>query len=154
MGKPVKAVAVVLLTAMLAPLPGAAASESEAAKKITLVVAAQIEDVPEDRHLWAAGLSASRLKGNLEVLEGGLAAALKHSRANPGKVARIVEVMVDAYSWREEVRITCYNATGRSLWKEKAVANMGGSEESLARKMVDRALAKAEKRPACLGQKS
>lgn len=56
---------------------------------------------------------------------------------------------MDVYSWREEVRITCFEPTGREIWKEKAIVNSGGSEEALARKMLERALRKAEKRPVC-----
>ncbi len=63
----------------------------------------------------------------------------------------IVEVMIDVFSYAEEVRITCMDAAGREIWKEKARANMGGSEEALARKMLERALGKTEKRPACGG---
>jgi hypothetical protein len=118
-------------------------------EKKVLFVAAKIEDQAADRYLWAAEMAALRMKGKTEVLPGGLVAALQYSREKPGEVAGIVEIMVDVYSWREEVRITCFDNKGKSLWKEKAVVNTGGSEESLARRMVERAIKKAEDRPAC-----
>ena len=94
-------------------------------------------------------LPAFVVKGKPEVVEGGLAGALRHVRENPNSARGIVEVLIDVHSWNEEVRITCYDTAGRELWKEKVRANMGGGEESLARKMLERALKKAEKRPAC-----
>lgn len=114
-----------------------------------LVVATEIEDLAKDHYQWAAEMVAGRLKGKTTVLSGGLAGALRQARENPGTVRGIVEVMIDVYSWREEVRITCLDPAGRELWKEKAVFNTGGNEEALARKMLEKALKKAEKRPAC-----
>jgi hypothetical protein len=124
-------------------------SQAQASEKLVLVVTAKVEDLDDNHYLWGAELAAARLKGNTKVLEGGLAGALRFSRENPGAVRGIVEIMIDVYSYAEEVRITCMDAAGRQVWKEKARANMGGSEESLARKMLERALAKAEKRTAC-----
>lgn len=97
----------------------------------------------------AAEMAAARLKGKTTVVPGGLAGALRHSRENPGTAMGIVEVMIDVHSWREEVRITCFDPAGREIWKDKAIVNAGGNEESLARKMLERALKKAEKRPIC-----
>lgn len=114
-----------------------------------LVVAAKVDDLAEDHYQWAAEMAAARLKGKTTVLSGGLAGALRHARENPGTASGIVEVMIDVYSWREEVRITCFDSAGREVWKEKTLVNAGGSEEALARKMLERALKKAEKRPAC-----
>lgn len=114
-----------------------------------LVVATEIEDLTKDHYQWAAEMVAARLKGKTTVISGGLAGALRQARENPGTVRGIVEVMIDVYSWREEVRITCLDPAGRELWKEKAVFNTGGNEQALARKMLEKALKKAEKRPAC-----
>lgn len=119
------------------------------AERQVLVVAGKVDDLAEDHYQWAAEMTAARLKGKSTVLSGGLAGALRHVRENPGTAMGIVEVMIDVYSWDEEVRITCFDSTGREIWKEKAVVNAGGSEEALARKMLERALKKAEKRPAC-----
>lgn len=124
-------------------------SAPAATKQVVVYVAAKVKDLDEDHYLWAAELAAARLKGEAEVLEGGLAGALRYSRENKGSVQGIVEVMIDVFSYAEEVRITCLDAAGRELWKEKARANMGGSEEALARKMLERALDKAQKRPGC-----
>lgn len=143
---------VVALLAALAALTlpgGAPAVEGEGNAPVILVVASKAKDLPPDHYLWAAELTASRIKGNTQVLEGDFAAALKHARENKGAVAGIVEIIVDVYAWDEEVRITCYDPAGRQLWKEKVSVNAGGSEEALARKMVERAIVKAEKRPAC-----
>lgn len=114
-----------------------------------LVVAAKVNDLAEDYYQWAAEMAAARLKGNTTVVPGGLAGALRHAREKPGSTLGIVEVMIDVHSWREEVRITCFDPAGREIWKEKAIVNAGGNEEALARKMLERALKKAEKRPAC-----
>lgn len=122
---------------------------TETGDRQVLVVAAKVADLAEDHYQWAAEMAAARLKGKTTVVSGGLAGALRHSRENPGSAMGIVEVMIDVYSWREEVRITCFDPTGREIWKEKAIVNNGGSEEALARKMLERALKKAEKRPAC-----
>lgn len=65
----------------------------------------------------------------------------------------IIEVIIDVYSFKEEVRISCFDPAGRELWKEKAKANMGGNEEALARKMFERALQKAEKHTTACGIK-
>lgn len=119
------------------------------AERQVLVVAAKVDDLAEDHYQWAAEMTAARLKGKSTVLSGGLAGALRHVRENPGTAMGIVEVMIDVHSWDEEVRITCFDSAGREIWKEKAVVNAGGSEEALARKMLERALKKAEKRPAC-----
>jgi hypothetical protein len=120
-----------------------------AAEKLVLVVAAQAHELPENHYLWAAEMAASRLKGKTSVLEGGLNAALRRSRENPGTTQGIIEVIIDVYSYKEEVRISCFDPAGRELWKEKAKANMGGNEEALARKMFERAIQKAEKHTAC-----
>jgi hypothetical protein len=140
-----------VLTNSMLPNTGAA-TESEKDEPVILVVASKVEDLPDDHYRWAAEMTASRLKGNTDVLSGDFAAALKYSRENKGRVAGIVEIIVDVYSFDEDVRITCYDASGRRIWKEKVSVNMGGSEEALARKMVERAIAKAEKRPACVGR--
>lgn len=135
------------------PLYLAAQTEPTAATATSdrqvLVVAAKINDLAEDHYQWAAEMTAARLKGKTTVISGGLAGGLRHARENPGAAMGIVEVMIDVYSWREEVRITCFDPAGREIWKEKAIVNSGGSEEALARKMLERALKKAEKRPAC-----
>ena len=132
--------------------PGLADDTPPANEKKVLFVAAKIDKLEADHYLWAAEMAALRLKGPGKVLPGGLEAALKVALEHPESVRGIVEIMVDVYSWREEVRITCFNAKGKSLWKEKAVMNTGGSEESLARRMVERAIKKAEDRPACGSQ--
>ncbi len=130
-------------------VPTFAEAPAQTADKLVIVVAAKIKDLDEDHYLWGAELAAARLKGNLKVIEGGLAGGLRYTRENPGTVRGIVEVMIDVYSFAEEVRITCMDASGREIWKVKAKANGGGSEEALARKMLERALNKAEKRPVC-----
>lgn len=134
-------------------IPGAAqppeAAPSPAPEKVVLVVTAKVKDLEDNHYLWGAELAAARLKGATKVIEGGLAGALRYSRENPGSVRGIVEVMIDVYSYAEEVRITCTDPAGREIWKEKARANMGGNEEALARKMLERTLDKAEKRAAC-----
>jgi hypothetical protein len=140
-----------LVVAMLvAPERSAWANAKPPAREV-LVVAAAVEDRPEAQYLWAAEMAASRLKGSTRVLPGGLAEALRYARENPGAVQGIIEVMIDVYSWKEEVRISCLDPAGRTVWKEKAVMNNGGSEEALARKMFERALKKAERRGACQG---
>ena len=126
---------------------GAAAARP--AEKTVLVVAAKIENLEADHYLWAAEMTAGRLKGPSKVVEGGLVSALRYSRENPGTVRGIVEVVIDVYSYAEEVRITCLDPAGRPLWKEKVRANMGGSEEALARKMLERALGKMESHASC-----
>lgn len=125
------------------------ATPTATGERQVLVVAAKVNDLAEDHYQWAAEMAAARLKGKTTVISGGLAGALRHARENPDTAAGIVEVMIDVYSWREEVRITCFDRAGREVWKEKAIVNSGGSEEALARKMLERALKKAEKRPAC-----
>jgi hypothetical protein len=128
-------------------------AESPASKDpVVLVFAADVEDVPDGHYEWAAEMVAARLKGNLETFDGDFGQALRFARENPGKVSGIVEIIVDVYTLREEVRITCSSTTGKELWKDKAVVNMGGGEETLARKMVERAIKKAERRPACGGK--
>lgn len=147
---PYRFAAAMLAVCFVPPL--AAQSEAPAAppaEKQVVVVAAKVPDLAEDHYLWAAEMAAARLQGKPTVLEGGLAGGLRHARENPGTVRGIVEIMIDVHSWDEEVRITCYDTSGREVWKDKAKVNMGGSEEALARKMLDRALKKAEKRPAC-----
>lgn len=112
----------------------------------TVVVAAQAKDLDEDHYLWAAEMVAARLDGEFEVLSGGLAAGLRYSRENPGQIQGILEVMIDVHTAFEEVRITCYDSTGREQWKRKTELNLGGSEERMARNMLDRVIKKVEKR--------
>lgn len=135
-----------LVSLLAAQLPTASPPASDLQ---VLVVAAEIEDLAKDHYQWAAEMVAARVKGKTTVISGGLAGALHQARENPGTVRGIVEVMIDVFSWREEVRITCFDPAGREIWKEKAVFNTGGNEEALARKMLERTLKKAEKRPAC-----
>lgn len=115
-----------------------------------LVVVAKSKDLDANHYLWTAEMAAGRLPGaNLEVLEGGLAAALKEARQNPGTVRGIVEIVVNVYAWDEDVTITCFDSGGKRLWKKKSSVNTGGSEEDLARKLFERSLEKAEKMPPC-----
>lgn len=118
-------------------------------ERVVLVVAAKIKDLDADHYQWAAELAAARLKGSTKVVDGGLAGGIRFAKENPDVVRGIVEVMIDVYSFAEEVRITCMDPSGREIWKEKSRFNNGGSEEALARKMLERALDKAEKRPVC-----
>ena len=143
--------ATVAALATLVPAAPATAEEATQDKPVILVVPGGVKDHPAAEYQWAAEMTAARIKGNTQTLEGDLGAALKYARENKGKVAGIVEILVDVYSWDEEVRITCYDPVGRKRWKDKVSLNMGGSEEALARKMVERAIVKAEKRPACAG---
>ena len=95
-------------------------------------------------------VAAGRLPGgNNQVLEGGLAAAIKEAREKPGTVRGIIEIVLNVYSWDEDVRMTCYDPSGRQLWKKKSSVNAGGSEEELARKLFERTLQKVEKMPPC-----
>lgn len=115
-----------------------------------LVVVAQAKDLDANHYLWAAEVAAARLPGkNYQVLEGGLVAALREAREKPGTVRGIVEIVVNVYAWDEDVRITCFDTSGREIWKKKSSVNAGGSEEDLARKLFERTLEKAEKMAPC-----
>jgi hypothetical protein len=138
----------ILLVASSAPALGQPV-ETPAAEPKVVVVAAKVKDLDADHYLWGAELVAARIKGPTTVIAGGLAAALKQVREAPGTVRGIVEVLIDVHSWDEEVRISCFDTSGHELWKDKARVNMGGSEEALARTMLERAIQKAEKRPVC-----
>lgn len=127
----------------------ALAAENTDDEPAILVVASKIKDLPDDHYRWAAEMAASRLKGPTKVLPGDFATALRYAREHKGQVLGIVEIIVDVYTFDEEVRITCFDPTGKRIWKESVSVNMGGSEEALARKMVERALNKSEDRPAC-----
>jgi hypothetical protein len=91
------------------------AAAVDSSEKTVLVVAAKIEDLEADHYLWAAEMTAARLKGPSKVLEGGLVSALRYSRENAGTVRGIVEVVTDVYSYAEEVRITCLDPVDRHL---------------------------------------
>ena len=136
------------IIAAAAPVLAQAPAGPTSERKV-VVVAAKVKDLDVDHYLWGAELVAARIKGPTTVISGGLAAALKQVREAPGTVRGIVEVLIDVHSWDEEVRITCFDTSGRELWKDKAKVNMGGSEEALARKMLERAIQKAEKRALC-----
>jgi hypothetical protein len=127
-----------------------ASSDSSEQEPRVLIVVAKSKDLDANHYLWAAEIAASRLAGgSKQVLEGGLAAALKEAREKPGTVRGIVEIVVNVYSFDEDVRITCFDPVGRAIWKKKSSVNSGGSEEDLARKLFERTLQKAEKMPAC-----
>lgn len=139
-----------LLLAVLLLYSFALFSQEEPRQNRVLFVVAQVKDLDANHYLWAAEMAASRLDGSHnEVLEGGLAAALKEARTNPGAIQGIVEIFIDVHSWQEEVRITCYDTGGRDLWKKRTRVNAGGNEEKLARNMFERVLKKIEKEPAC-----
>jgi hypothetical protein len=139
----------VIMALAASPLPVTMA-QSAAPEPRVLIVVAKSKDLEANHYLWAAEMAAGRLQGkNNQVLEGGLAAALKESRENPGTVRGIVEIVVNVYSFDEDVRISCFDAKGKQMWKKKSSVNGGGSEEDLARKLFERTLEKAEKMPAC-----
>lgn len=144
---------VIMLFMMLAGaavLNAQAAPEGTSTSNRVLIVVAKAKDLDADHYLWAAEMAAGRLPGgNNQVLEGGLAAAIKEAREKPGTVRGIIEIVVNVYSWDEDVRMTCYDPSGRQLWKKKSSVNAGGSEEELARKLFERTLQKAEKMPSC-----
>ena len=126
------------------------AAEAEPTAPRTLIVVAKSKDLDANHYLWAAEMAASRLPGNNnQVREGGLAAALKEAREGPGTVRGIVEIVVNVYSWDEDVRISCFDPKGKQIWKRKSSVNAGGSEEDLARKLFERTLEKAERMPQC-----
>jgi hypothetical protein len=77
---------------------------------------------------------------------GGLAGGLRFSREHPEEVAGILEILIDVYTAFEEVRITCFDTAGRERWKRKTELNAGGSEERMARNMLDRVITKIEKK--------
>lgn len=129
-----------------------AAVDSAPQEPRVLIVVAKAKDLDANHYLWAAEMAAARLQGrNNQVLEGGLAAALKEAREKPGTVRGIVEIVVNVYAFDEDVRIGCFDAKGKQLWKKKSSVNAGGSEEDLARKLFERTLEKAEKMPPCGG---
>lgn len=129
------------------PAPGQQASAQEPR---ILIVVAKVKDLEANHYLWAAEIAAGRLQGkNNQVLEGGLAAAIKEAREHPGTVRGIVEIVVNVYAFDEDVRISCFDAKGKQLWKKKSSVNAGGSEEELARNLFERTLEKAETMPAC-----
>lgn len=113
---------------------------------MVLVVAAKVKDLDADHYLWAAEIVAARLDGEFEVLEGGLAGALRFSREHPGEAAGILEVLIDVHTVFEEVRITCFDTSGRERWKRKTELNAGGSEEKMERNMLDRVIEKIKKK--------
>lgn len=136
-----------LLLAAAALVSGAPviASGNDSGKQV-VVVAAKAKDLEEDHYLWAAELVASRLEGEFKVVPGGLAGGLRFSREQPGEVAGILEIVIDVYTAFEEVRITCFDTSGRERWKRKTELNAGGSEEKLARNMLDRVIKKVEEK--------
>ena len=104
----------VIAVAALALLSTPVAAQTEPAKatdsKRVLFVVAKQKDLDANHYLWAAEMAAARLRGdNNQVLEGGLAAGLKEAREKAGTVRGIVEIVVNVYSWDEDVRITCYD---------------------------------------------
>jgi len=128
------------------------ATESAPRESRILIVVAKAKDLDANHYLWAAEVAAGRLPGkNKQVLEGGLAAAIREARGKPGTVRGIVEIVVNVYAWDEDVRITCFDPKGKQVWKKKSSVNAGGSEEDLARKLFERTLNKAEKMPPCGG---
>jgi hypothetical protein len=128
----------------------AGAAEASAEGPRVLIVVAKAKDLDANHYLWAAEVAAARLPGkNNQVVEGGLAAALKEVREKPGTVRGIVEIVVNVYAWDEDVRIACLDVRGKEVWKKKSSMNAGGSEEDLARKMFERTLQKAENMPEC-----
>ena len=139
-----------LLPLVVASQVGAADSAPQEPR--VLLVVAKAKDLDANHYLWAAEMAAGRLQGkNNQVLEGGLAAALKEAREKPGTVRGIVEIVVNVYAFDEDVRIGCFDAKGKQIWKKKSSVNAGGSEEDLARKLFERTLEKAEKMPPCGG---
>lgn len=140
-----KSMLLVLAVLFIATAVPATAEETETGPE-SLVVAAKAKELEEDHYLWAAEMVAARLKGNFKVLPGGLAAALRYSREQPAQVSGILEVMVDVYTAFEEVRITCYDPVGKERWKRKTELNTGGSEEKMARNMLDRVIRKIQKK--------
>lgn len=137
--------ALLLAAAVLVHGAPVAASNDDPGEHV-LVVAAKAKDLEEDYYLWAAELVAARLEGDLKVVPGGLAGGLRFSRENPEKVAGILEVVIDVYTAFEEVRITCFDTSGRERWKRKTKLNAGGSEEKMARNMLDRVINKIDKK--------
>lgn len=138
------------LAATLALAIAPAQHADDTARDRILVVAAKIDDFPEDHYLWAAEIAAARLPGNTEVVEeGGFAGALRIVREEPGTVQGIVEIVIDVYRAFEEVVVTCMDPRGKKIWRKKSVVNAGGPEETLARNMLNRALNKAEKQDVC-----
>jgi hypothetical protein len=47
-------------------------------------------------------------------------------------------VTLDTDSLYESGRVTCYRSNGEKIWQEKTMFNMGGSEERIARRFVDK----------------
>ena len=140
------------LVSLVVPSHVVGAADSGPQGPRVLVVVAKAKDLDANHYLWAAEMAAGRLQGkNNQVLEGGLAAALKEAREKPGTVRGIVEIVVNVYAFDEDVRIGCFDAKGKQLWKKKSSVNAGGSEEDLARKLFERTLEKAEKMPPCGG---
>jgi hypothetical protein len=143
------AFALVYSVGHLAAQEPAATPAPQATNRI-LIVVEKDKELEADHYLWAAEMAAGRLKGDTkEVIPGGLAAGLKEAREKPGTVRGIIDIVINVYSWDEDVRIACYDATGHELWKKKSSMNSGGSEEDLARKLFERTLKKAEEMPAC-----
>ena len=141
--------ALLLVAAVLVNGAPVVASGNDSGKQI-VVVAAKAKDLDEDHYLWAAELVAARLEGDFKVVPGGLGGGMRYSREHPEEVAGILEVVIDVYTAFEEVRITCFDTNGRERWKRKTELNAGGSEEKMARNMLDRVIKKVEeKRLSC-----
>jgi hypothetical protein len=94
---------------------------------------------------WGA-LQISGVLGRGAVpFEGSLIEAVKIAGEQKG-VAAIVELTLDTDSVYESGRVVCYRTNGTKVWEEKTMFNMGGGEERIARRFVDKLSAKVKGR--------
>jgi hypothetical protein len=91
--------------------------------------------VPDPTHPWAAAQIGSVLAGNVAYHEGSLLQALTLARS--GEASGVIEIKLETSAAFESGRVVCYSPSGRKLWEEKVMFNLGGGEERIARRFAD-----------------
>jgi hypothetical protein len=101
--------------------------------------------VGPDKFPWAVVQVSGALGVGAVPLKGTLNEAMQAASAQPSIVG-LVEVVLDVDVVYESGRVICYRPNGEKIWEEKTMFNLGGGEERIARRFIDKLSARVKNR--------
>lgn len=94
---------------------------------------------------WSIAQISGVLGPTAKPFDGSLTEAMARATSDPSIIA-LVEVALNVDTAFESGRVICQLPTGKKIWEEKVMFNMGGGEERIARRFVDGLSEKIQKR--------
>lgn len=94
---------------------------------------------------WSVAQISGALGPTALPFDGSLIDAMSRARSD-SSIAALVEITLNVDTAFESGRVVCQSQSGKKIWEEKVMFNLGGGQERIARRFVDGLAEKVKKR--------